>query len=84
MRICFNCKYKRVANSLDKSESFKGMIHAKDNIYVECLKGNSRRMAELYRDYSHMVFGSLEYKEFDCHETPDGVLCMGIMLVNQS
>lgn len=77
MRICFNCKHKRVAINLDKNESHKGMIHAKDNIFVECLKGNSSKMAALYRDYSHLTVGSLENKEFECHEVSDVVLYMG-------
>lgn len=77
MRICFNCKHKKIAIVLNKSESHEGMIHAKDNIFVECLKGNSNKMATLYRDYSHMTFGTLERVAFECHEMPDVILCMG-------
>lgn len=77
MKLCFNCKHKCIVlNNLNEDLSHQDMVHAKDNIYVKCLKGNSVKIVALYRDYSHMTVGTLENMCFECFEMPDVVMYM--------
>lgn len=69
MKICFSCKHKCVVlKTLDDKDLNQDMHHAKKNIYVKCLRGKNEKIVSLFKNFSHMPVGSLDFLNFNCFE----------------